>query len=225
MTNQSGATTWFRGETSAVTERHELVLTFSLAAGDTVYKGQGLSIDNDVNQETSPTAGTNAFGDTNGVVKTMTADTVQMIGICLNNVDDSDTTANEYGKRSVSVLMKGITLMRCIVNATGTSDGYEKPIKVGDPAMIGGDNCSVTGFTALTAGAYAIAIARTDGSGNTQIGWFLDSQDGHTTSQTISNNSTTISASQAEDPSTWVRVYVDIFLANGVGITTATLAV
>lgn len=225
MTNQSGATTWFRGETSAVTERKEIVLTFSLKAGETVYKGQGVSIDNDVNQATSPTAGTNAFGDTNGVVKAMTADTVQMIGICMDNIDDSDTTANEYGTRTVSVMLRGICLMRCIVNATGTGDGFEIPIKVGDPAMVGGDSCTVTGFTTLTAGAYAIGIGSTDGAANTQIGWFLDSQDGHATYQTISNNSTTISASQCEDPSTWVRVYVDILLANGCGVTTATIAV
>lgn len=223
MTNTDGAATWFRGMLDAVTENSELVLTFSLKAAETIYKGQSVSLDQDNNQATSPTAGTDSDGDTNGYIHTMSSDDVVLIGVSLDNVDDSDTTANEYGERSIAVCLRGIVLMRCIVNATGTGDGYEKPIKVGSIAMAAGDSCTVSGFTGLTAGAYVAAAGGTDTGSAQQVGWFLDSQDGHSTSQTISNDSTTIAASQSEDPSTWVRVYIDTFALHSGTITTLSI--
>lgn len=202
MTNVDGSLTLFRGIAGANSERHELVLTYDLKAGETVFKGQAVSLDQDTNNTNSPDS-------LNGVVQTPTGDGVKLIGVCLDNADDSDTAAANYGKQTVAVLMKGITLMRCLVNATGGADGYEIPIKVGDLAVAAGDSNTVSGFTALKSGAYATAAGGTDSTDTYPIGWFLDSQDGHATSHTISNNSVTIADSQAQETSTWVRVYVD----------------
>ncbi len=170
MTIIDGSSTIFKGLSSAITEKHEIVLSFPLKKGETVYKGQVLALDQDSNQETSPTAGFGETGDSNGYVLTPSDETAALVGVCLVNMDDSDTADPAYGSRVVPILLKGITLMRCIVNATGTADGYELPIKVGSPAMAGGTNDTVSGFTSLTGGAYAIAEGSTDGSSNEHIG-------------------------------------------------------
>lgn len=226
MTIVSGSTTFYRGMSDVATERHELVVTLPLYKGETVFKGQVLKYIPGTNQETSPTAGTEEKGDTNGVVRAFTDSdnyTSQsgIAGVCLEDVDDSDTTAQKYGERVVSVLLKGITLMRCIVNATGTADGYEKPIGYGALAAIGGGagggtipgSNTVSGFTTATAGAFVHnpAATCTDGGSNTVIGWFMDFQDGHASSQTVSDGTVTASAGQLDDSyDSWVRVYVDI---------------
>ena len=206
MVTVDGNGTLFKGLASDG-ERGELVLTFALKQGETVFKGQALSLDQDTNNSSDPAS-------LNGVVKTLTADGVALIGVCQNNADDSDTTANEYGERRVSVMLRGVALMRCLVNATGTGDGYETPIKVGSIANAAGDSCTVSGFTSLKSGAYATGQGGTDSTDTNPVGWFLDSQDGHSTSNTISNGTATIADSQAADTSTWVRVYVDVFATN-----------
>jgi len=209
MATVDGSLTLFRGITGANSEKTELVFTYALLAGETVFKGQALSLDQD----------TNNSGDEdtlNGVVQTPSADDVKIVGICMENVDDSDTTANEYGKRRVPVMIKGTVLMRCVVNATGTADGYEIPIKVGDLAYAAGDGDTVSGFTTLKSGAYAIAGGSTDQSDTYAIGWFMDSQNGHATDETISNGTATIADSQAEDTATWARVYVDTMSTSAV---------
>lgn len=210
MATVDGSTTLYRGA-SGDGERHDLVLTFALKAGETVYKGQALSLDQDTNNSSDEDS-------LNGVVQTPSGDDVVIVGVCLDNVDDSDTSENEYGKRRVSVLIKGITKMRCLVNATGTSDGYEIPIKVGGLAYAAGDGCTVSGFTSLKSGAYAIAAGSTDNSDTYPIGWFLDSQDGSSTDETISNGTATIANSQAADTETWVRVYVDCMISTATGV-------
>ena len=167
MTITNGSATYFRGMPSVITEKHELVITCSLEAGETVYKGQMLFHDASENQASSPTAGTGDTGDTNGTVRAFTdgddyTAKAGMVGICLENVDDSDTSANEYGVRKVSILLKGITLVRAIVNDTNGSDGYDIPITFGCLAAVGGGagagtitgSNTVSGFTGCEPGAY-----------------------------------------------------------------------
>ena len=221
MTVVDGSLTLFRGIPAAITERHECVIDVPLAAGYHVYKGQVLVYVQGTNQSASPVAGMGERGDTNGVCRSIIdAGTYAgaVLGVCLKDIDDSDTTSAVYGKQIAPVLIRGITLMRAVVNATGTSDGYQIPFGMGDLAAVGGGNAggtitgsnTVSGFTLLTPGAYVfMPTGATDGSGNTVIGWFLDFQDGHTTSQTVSDGTATIAASQATNPATWVRVYVD----------------
>ena len=207
MATVDGSSTLFKGATGGSWEASEVVMTFALKEGETVYKGQALSLDQDTNNSSD-------VDSLNGVVVPPTADGVALIGVCLLNVDDSDASANEYGKRRVPILMRGVALMRCIVNATGTGDGYEIPIKVGNVVNAAGADCTVSGWTSLESGAYATAQGGTDSADTYPIGWFLDSQDGHATDETISNGTVSIAASQCEDVSTWVRVYVDIFATN-----------
>lgn len=226
MATTNGSATFFRGTTDTVVERHELVLTLSLKSGEKVYKGQLLFHDISDNQATSPTAGTGERGDTNGTVRALTtgdsyATAAGMAGICLVNVDDTDTSANEFGERSVPVLLKGMTLVRGIVNDTNGSDGYDIPFGFGDLAAVGGGagggtvtgSNTVSGFTALEPGAYFFnPTSATDGSSNKSIGWFLDYQDGTTSDEILSDATATIAFNQAEDPAGgfWYRVYVDI---------------
>jgi hypothetical protein len=237
MGTVSGSTTLYRGLPSSVTERWDLVLDFPLKAAQTVYKGQALIYDQSNNQATTPTAGVNEASDTNGTVRAATnSDSYQTmyVGICVKNIDDSDTTAPEYGTRIAPILMRGITLLRAVVNDTDGSDGYDTVIGGGDLCAVGGGagggtitgSNTVTGFTALTPGAYFLnPTGATDGSGNMPIGWFLDFQNGSTADHTISDGTATIAATQAEDPSTWLRVYVDMFAASFAGGTAAKFTV
>jgi hypothetical protein len=226
MATTNGSATYFRGMPSTITERHDLVIDLPLKPGETVYKGQMLFYDNTVNQATSPAAGTTETGDTNGTVRALTnGDSYQtkagMIGICLKNIDDSDTSANEYGKHIVPILIKGITLVRGIVNDTNNSDGYDIPFGAGNIAAVGGGagggsitgSNTVSGFTALTPGAYFFyPTGATDGSGNIPVGWFLDFQDGSNTDEILSDGTATIAASQAQSPQSgyWYRILVDM---------------
>lgn len=222
MATVDGSLTFFRGDPSVTTEKQEVVSQFMLKAGQTVYNGQVLVFDADVNQQTTPVAGAGATGTSNGIVRAFTTgDSYQtksgLAGICLMDVDDSDTTDAQYGVRVVSVLWKGTALVRAIVNATGTGDGYEIPIKRGSPAAFGGGvgggtitgSNTVSGFTTATAGAFFFNnTSPTDGASNINIGWFLDYQDGHATDQTVSNATVTAAANQS--PETWLRIYVDM---------------
>lgn len=237
MATVSGSTTLYRGLPSSVTERWDLVLDFPLNPAATVYKGQALIYAQATNQATSPVAGVSEASDTNGVVRPATdGDTYagKFVGVCVKNIDDSDTTLPEYGARVCPVLMRGITLVRAIVNDTDGTDGYDVAIGGGDLAAVGGGagggtitgSNTVTGFTALTPGAYFfMPTGATDGSGNTVIGWFLDFQDGSDSDNTISDGTATIAGSQAEDPSTWLRVYIDVFAASLAGGTVAKFTV
>ncbi len=226
MTITNGSATYFRGMPSAITERHDLVITLPLEAGEKVYKGQVLFHDASENQATSPTAGVGETGDTNGTVRALTdSDSYQsktgMVGVCLKDVDDSDTSAEGYGVRVVPILQRGQTLVRAVVNDTNGSDGYDIPITFGCLASYGGGagggtitgSNTVSGFTALEPGAYwFMPTSATDGASNISLGWFLDYQDGTTTTEIVSDGTATIAASQSQSPQDgyWMRVYIDI---------------
>ena len=229
MSTTNGSATYFRGLPSTVTEKHDLVLDFSLEPGETVYKGQMLFHDISENQDSSPTAGTTETGDTNGTVRAMTdgddyTAKAGMVGICLKNVDDSDTTLPNYGKRIVPVLWRGITLVRGIVSDTNGSAGYDIPFGAGDIASVGGGagggtitgSNTISGFTTLEPGAYFFKpTGATEGSSNVSIGWFLDYQNGSTSDEILSDGTATIAASQAQSPQSgyWYRVMVDMSAA------------
>ncbi len=226
MTITNGSATYFKGMSSEIDEKSNLVLSLPLNPGAVVYKGQLLFHDISDNQSASPTAGLGERAQSNGTVRNMTdgddyTAKAGMVGICLENIDDSDTTAQGYGERVVPVLIRGVTLVRGVVNDTNGSDGYDTPFGFGDLCAVGGGAAAgtitgsntVSGFTLLEPGAYFMnPTGATDGSSNASIGWFLDYQDGTTTTEILSDGTATIAGSQAQSPATnfWYRVYIDI---------------
>lgn len=118
---------------------------------------------------TAITAGDWVKYDTDGVNKNDTDENLPA-GVALDTVDNS---SGSLGDEMCSVLVFGIAIVDCLVQALDGSSGYDANIDIGQKVFIGGD-----GGTTVATGQAVVAGDGTEGVTANNVGIALDAEDG-----------------------------------------------